>query len=65
MDGADQQYLAAGLVDELSIHVTPVLFASGTPMCQPLDMGHVHLEFLETVESPLALHLRYRIVTDA
>lgn len=60
-----QQYLAAGLVDELSIHVTPVLFASGTPMCQPLDMGHVQLEFLETVESPLAVHLRYRIVKDA
>jgi len=28
-------------------------------------MGHVQLEFLETVESPLAVHLRYRIVKDA
>jgi dihydrofolate reductase len=66
MGGADlgRQYLAAGLVDELSIHVAPVLFGSGTPMFQPLDLGHVQLELLETVGSPLAIHLRYRIVKE-
>ena len=53
MGGADlgRQYLAAGLVDEISIHLVPVLFGSGTPMFQPLDMGHVQLELVETVES--------------
>ena len=66
MGGADlgRQYLAAGLVDEISIHLVPVLFGSGTPMFQPLDLGHVQLELVETVESPLATHLRYRIVKE-
>jgi dihydrofolate reductase len=63
MGGADlgRQYLAAGLVDEISIHLVPVLFGSGTPMFQPLDLGHLHLELVETIESPDAVHLRYRI----
>ncbi len=66
MGGADlgRQYLAAGLVDEISIHLVPVLFGSGTPMFQPLDLGHVQLELVETVDSPLATHLRYRIVKE-
>ncbi len=66
MGGADlgRQYLAAGLVDEISIHLVPVLFGSGTPMFQPLDLGHVQLELVDTVESPLATHLRYRIVKE-
>ena len=66
MGGADlgRQYLAAGLVDQISIHLAPVLFGSGTPMFQPLDIGHVQLELVETVDSPLATHLRYRIVKE-
>jgi dihydrofolate reductase len=63
MGGADlgRQYLAAGPVDEISVHLIPVLFGRGTPMFQPLDMGHVQLELVDATESPLALHLRYRI----
>jgi dihydrofolate reductase len=63
MGGADlgRQYLAAGLVDEIQIHLVPVLFGSGTPMFQPLDLGHVQLELVETIESPDAVHLRYRV----
>lgn len=67
MGGADlgRQCLAAGVVDEISIHLAPVLFGSGTPMFQPLDMGHVRLDLVETVESAPFVHLRYRIVKDA
>ena len=63
MGGADvaRQYLAAGLVDELSIHVVPVLFGSGLPVFQGLDLGHVQLEQMGSRESPQAVHLRYRI----
>jgi dihydrofolate reductase len=65
MGGADvgRQYLAAGLVDELQLHLVPVLFGSGTPMFQPLDLGHVDLDLVETVESADAVHLRYRVGT--
>ena len=61
MGGADvaRQYLAAGLVDELSIHVVPVLFGSGLPVFQGLDLGHVQLEQMGSRESPQAVHLRY------
>jgi hypothetical protein len=57
--GADlgRQYLAAGLVDEIQVHLAPVLFGSGTPMFQSLDMGHVQLELGETIEPSLAVHL--------
>lgn len=64
MGGADiaRQYLAAGLVDELSLHVVPVLFGSGLPVFQGLDLGHVQLEQAESRPSPDALHLRYRVI---
>jgi dihydrofolate reductase len=69
MGGADtgQQYLRAGLLDELSIHLIPVLFGSGTRMFDHLDDMHVELEPGETIQTPAATHLRYRVVskTDA
>ncbi|HEY7268483.1 MAG TPA: dihydrofolate reductase family protein [Dehalococcoidia bacterium] len=64
MGGASigQQYIAAGLVDEISIHLIPVLFKSGTRMFEHLGGEHTQLELLEAVETPLATHLRYRVV---
>ena len=64
MGGADigQQYIEAGLVDELSIHLVPVLFGSGTPMFANLGEAHIQLEPVQTIETPEAIHLRLRIV---
>lgn len=64
--GADVagQLLRAGLVDEISVHLVPVLFGSGTPMFKHLGDEHVTLELVERHESPYAAHLRYRIVRD-
>ena len=63
MGGADlgRQYLAAGLLDELSLHVAPRLFGSGTPLFGGLDVGHVGLELLDCRTAPEAVHLRYRV----
>ena len=63
MGGADigQQYIKAGLVDELSIHLVPVLFVSGTQMFANLGEAHVQLEPIQTIETPEAIHLRLRI----
>jgi dihydrofolate reductase len=55
-------YIAAGLVDELQIHLAPVLFGSGTRMFDELGEGHLKLEPIETIETPAAVHLRFRIV---
>jgi dihydrofolate reductase len=54
------QFLMAGLVDELSIHLVPVLFGAGTHLTDSLA-AHVELELAEQVSAPSALHLRYRI----
>ena len=64
MGGADigQQYIMAGLVDELSIHLVPVLFGSGTQMFSNLGENHIQLEPVQTMETPEAIHLRLRIV---
>ena len=65
MGGADiaRQYLAEGLVDEISIHLVPVLFGSGTPLFGDgwLEQ-HVKLEGPVVVDTDAATHLRYRVV---
>jgi dihydrofolate reductase len=63
MGGAEtgQQFLRAGLVDELSIHLVPVLFGSGTRMFDNLGDQHIQLEPAETIQTAAATHLRYRV----
>ena len=63
--GADvaQQYLRAGLVDELQIHVAPVLLGGGMRLFGELDAAPVGLEITRVVASPAVTHLRYRVVT--
>ena len=63
MGGADigQQYIRAGLVDEISIHLVPVLFGGGIRMFENLGSEHVQLETVETIETPAATHLQFRV----
>jgi dihydrofolate reductase len=60
--GADvaQQYLAAGLVDEVQLNVVPVLLGAGTRLFESLGGENVGLEQIEVVEAPGVAHLRYR-----
>jgi dihydrofolate reductase len=64
MGGANlgQQYLAAGLVDEISLHLVPVLFGAGTRMFEHLGPQHMRLEPISVLNTPTAIHARYRIV---
>jgi dihydrofolate reductase len=64
MGGADigQQYIKAGLLDELSIHLVPVLFGSGTRMFDHLSDEHIQLEAIDVIQAKEATHLRFRIV---
>ena len=61
MGGADvgRQCLSAGLIDELSIHLVPVVFGGGTAMFDGL--GALELEPLAVLDTPPATHLRYRV----
>ena len=60
MGGADtgRQFLAAGLVDELSLHVAPVLLGGGTRL---FGDAQLTLEPVATVQTPNATHLRFRV----
>jgi dihydrofolate reductase len=60
--GADviNQYLAAGLVDELELHVTPVLLGGGARLFEGVGPG-LRLEEVRTIEGPGVAHLKYRV----
>lgn len=57
-----QQFIMHGLVDEIFIHLVPVLFGSGTRMIDNLDGKHIRLESTEVIETKEATHLRFRII---
>jgi dihydrofolate reductase len=61
--GADliNQYLAAGLVDELELHVTPILLGGGSRLFEGVGPD-LKLEELRAVEAPGVAHLKYRVV---
>jgi dihydrofolate reductase len=55
-----RQALAAGLVDELLLHVVPVLLGDGTRLFVGAAPGR--LEIAQVVDAPLATHVRYRVL---
>jgi dihydrofolate reductase len=57
-----QQFLKRGLIDEVSIHLVPVLFGSGTRLFEGLDSEHISLEIIEVIETAEVIHMRFRVV---
>jgi dihydrofolate reductase len=55
------QLLRAGLVDEIRIHLVPVLIGAGTRLLDDA-LPHVQLEPTNVVHGPKATHLRYRVI---
>jgi dihydrofolate reductase len=58
---AIQQYLGAGQLDELFLHVAPLLLGDGVRLFDNLDGADPKLEPFEVIESPVVTHLRYRV----
>jgi dihydrofolate reductase len=61
--GADviTQYLAAGHVDELELHVVPLLLGGGARLFEGIGPD-LELEQIRVVEAPGVAHLKYRVV---
>jgi dihydrofolate reductase len=61
--GADviNQYLAAGLVDELELNVVPLVLGAGARLFEGVGPD-LRLEQVRTIEAPGVTHLRYRVV---
>lgn len=49
-------------MDELAIHLVPVLFGGGTRLFEHLGGAHIRLEPAGVIETPAAVHLRFRVV---
>jgi dihydrofolate reductase len=57
---AVRQYLAAGLLDELYLHIVPVILGAGERLLD--GVGDLTLEPVEVVASPAVTHVKYKIV---
>ena len=55
------QYLAAGLVDELELHVVPLLLGGGARLFENVGPS-LGLEQVRAVEAPGVTHLKYRVL---
>lgn len=58
------QLSAAGLVDEIRIHLVPLLLGAGTRLIDDLGHRHIRLHRLSGVEGAAVSHLRYAVVKE-
>ncbi|MDX6644889.1 MAG: hypothetical protein QOK40_616 [Miltoncostaeaceae bacterium] len=58
--GAAQQYIKAGLVDEMEIHVVPVLLGGGARLFENVDGRQAAFECVRGICSPSVSHYKYR-----
>jgi dihydrofolate reductase len=57
-----REYLEAGLLDELQIHLIPILLGDGVRLFEDLDPAGIELKRGSTIETPGATHLRFEVV---
>src|SRR6476620_9455601 len=55
------EYVNAGLIDEFSVALSPVLFGSGVRLFEGVDAGRVALEPVRAESSPRVTHLTYAV----
>lgn len=60
--GAAQALLAAGELDELELHVVPVLLGDGRRLFDPAVFGRTELELVRVREGRGVTHQRYRVL---
>lgn len=57
------EYLAAGLLNDLELHVVPILLGDGARLFADLGTAEVRFEQVRAVQAPGVTHLKYTIVT--
>src|SRR3954468_1372374 len=55
------EYVNAGLIDEFTIALSPVLFGAGIRLFEGVDAGRVALEPVRAEPSPMVTHLTYGV----
>ncbi|WP_264556727.1 dihydrofolate reductase family protein [Halocatena marina] len=56
-----QQFVAAGLVDEIQLHVSPVILGDGIRLFESLGSEPIELERTRVIDSSDVTHLRFQI----
>ena len=56
-----QQFMNANLLDEIQIHIVPILLGGGKRLFDHLNTGEITLGIDRVVESPDVTHIRYSI----
>jgi dihydrofolate reductase len=57
-----QQFLKRGFIDEIVIHLIPVLFGSGTRLFEGMGNEHIQLEIIDVVKTVEAIHQHFRVI---
>jgi dihydrofolate reductase len=57
-----QQALRAGLVDEITVDLAPILIGDGVSLFDRLKTGPINLECIRTVQTPHVTHLAFRVI---
>lgn len=57
-----QQHLKAGLLDEIQIHLVPILVGDGRRLFEHLGSEQIELESTRVIEAPDVTHLTFRVV---
>jgi dihydrofolate reductase len=56
-----RQYLKAGLLDEMQLHLIPILLRDGIRLFEDLDQG-IELRRTSSIETTGATHFRFEVV---
>ena len=57
-----RQYLQAGLLDELQLHLVPILLGGGVRLFEEFDPAGIALRKTSSIETPDTTHLRFDVV---
>lgn len=57
-----QQFIKLGLLDQIQIHLAPVLIGDGIRLFEGMGTEHIELEATRVVDSPGVSHLRFRVL---
>jgi dihydrofolate reductase len=57
-----RQFLEAGIIDDFTLHVAPIVLGGGVRLMDHLRPGAFEAQQIEAIGSPLVTHIRYRVV---
>jgi len=57
-----REYLKAGLVNEMEIHLVPILLGDGVRLFDDPTLAGIELKRIRCIETPGATHLRFEVV---